>query len=96
MLVLVNLADADEAGQVLARVLHAVAQPIALGAHQVQVSASIGLTVFPEDGADPDTLLRHADAAMYRAKADGRNAWRLYRPDQGQGPEPRPDSPKPA
>lgn len=96
VLVLVNLADADEAGQVLARVLHAVAQPIALGAHQVQVSASIGLTVFPEDGADPDTLLRHADAAMYRAKADGRNAWRLYRPEQGQGPEPRPDSPKPA
>jgi diguanylate cyclase (GGDEF)-like protein len=74
----VNLADADEAGQVLERVLHAVAQPITLGGQAVQVSASIGLTVFPNDPTDPDTLLRHADAAMYSAKEAGRNTWRLY------------------
>jgi diguanylate cyclase (GGDEF)-like protein/PAS domain S-box-containing protein len=82
VLVLVNLADTAEAGQVLERVLHAVAQPIVLGDHEVQVSASVGLTVFPDDSADPDTLLRHADAAMYRAKEAGRNAWRLYRAEQ--------------
>ena len=82
VLVLVNLADTAEAGQVLERVLHAVAQPIVLGDHEVQVSASIGLTVFPDDSADPDTLLRHADEAMYRAKEAGRNAWRLYRAEQ--------------
>ena len=78
VLLLVNLVDVEEAGQVLDRVLHAVAQPIALGGREVQVSASIGLTVFPDDSADPDTLLRHADAAMYRAKEAGRNTWRLY------------------
>lgn len=78
VLLLVNLADADEAGQVLERVLHAVAQPITLGGQAVQVSASIGLTVFPNDPTDPDTLLRHADAAMYSAKEAGRNTWRLY------------------
>ena len=78
VLLLVNLADADEAGQVLERVLHAVAQPITLGGQAVQVSASIGLTVFPHDPTDPDTLLRHADAAMYSAKEAGRNTWRLY------------------
>lgn len=79
VLLLVNLTDAEEAGQVLARVLQAVAQPIVLGTNTVEVSASIGLTVFPDDDADPDTLLRHADAAMYRAKEAGRNTWRLYR-----------------
>lgn len=79
VLVLVNLADTEEAGQVLDRVLHAVAQPITLGERALQVSASIGLTVFPDDDdAEPDTLVRHADAAMYRAKEAGRNAWRLY------------------
>ena len=78
VLLLVNLADAEEAGQVLERVLHAVAQPIRLGEHEVGVSASIGLTVFPDDPGDPDTLLRHADAAMYDAKEAGRNTWRRY------------------
>jgi diguanylate cyclase (GGDEF)-like protein/PAS domain S-box-containing protein len=79
VLLLVNLADAEEAGQVLDRVLHAVAQPITLGGHEARVTASIGLTVFPDDDADPDTLLSHADAAMYRAKAAGRNNWQSYR-----------------
>ena len=41
--------------------------------------ASIGLTVFPDDDTDPDTLLSHADAAMYRAKSAGRNNWQSYR-----------------
>lgn len=81
VLLLVDLADVEEAQQVLERVLHAVAQPIMLGDREVRVSASIGLAVFPDDAAepvDPDTLLRHADAAMYGAKEAGRNAWRLY------------------
>ena len=78
VLLLVNLADADEARQVLERVLHAVAQPITLGEHRVAVSASIGLTVFPDDAVSPEVLLRHADAAMYRAKEAGRNTWRLF------------------
>ena len=55
-----------------------MAQPITFGRHETRVSASIGLTVFPHDAADPDTLLRHADAAMYSAKEAGRNTWRLY------------------
>lgn len=78
VLVLVNLDAADEAGQVLERVLRSVAQPIMLGDEVVQVSASVGLAVFPDDPVDVDTLLRHADAAMYQAKEAGRNTWRLY------------------
>ncbi|HRP23177.1 EAL domain-containing protein [Thauera sp.] len=58
---------------VLARVLEAIRQPMQFGRDRVSVSASIGVTCFPEDDVDPDTLLRHADQAMYRAKQRGRD-----------------------
>ncbi|WP_288025361.1 EAL domain-containing protein [Thauera sp.] len=58
---------------VLKRILDTIRQPIQIEQDWVCVSASIGVTLFPEDDADPDTLLRHADQAMYRAKQRGRN-----------------------
>jgi len=63
---------------VLERVLDAIRTPIPLAGQQVCVSASIGVTLFPEDDADPDTLLRHADQAMYRAKQRGRNCIQFF------------------
>lgn len=57
----------------LARVLATVALPIQLGDHTVSLSASVGVTLFPSDDADADTLLRHADQAMYQAKEQGKN-----------------------
>lgn len=57
----------------LARVLATVALPIELGQHTVSLSASVGVTLFPSDDADADTLLRHADQAMYQAKEQGKN-----------------------
>jgi diguanylate cyclase (GGDEF)-like protein/PAS domain S-box-containing protein len=65
----------------LERILEAIAQPVDLGEHQVSVSASIGVTLYPVDDADPDTLLRHADQAMYQAKQAGRNRFHLYDPE---------------
>jgi len=44
----------------------------------VTVTASIGITVFPDDASEPDTLLRHADAAMYLAKRSGRAQYRFH------------------
>ena len=67
-----------EGERVLERVLEAIRTPIALASQQVCVSASIGVTLFPEDDADPDTLLRHADQAMYRAKQRGRNCIQFF------------------
>ena len=64
--------------RVLERVLETIRAPIALDAERVSVSASIGVTLFPEDDADPDTLLRHADQAMYRAKQRGRNCIQFF------------------
>lgn len=64
------------------KILAALDQPFKLRAAQVSISASIGIALYPADGATPDELVRHADAAMYIAKHAGRNRYRFYRPAQ--------------
>ena len=61
--------------------------PFAIGPNTATVTASIGVSTYPTDATDPATLLRHADAAMYRAKANGRNLCQLY--SHGTNPSPR-------
>ena len=51
--------------------------------HAVHVSASIGLAIFPDDGDDPDTLLKNADVAMYRAKDAGKNVYQFFAQEMG-------------
>ncbi|KQQ45744.1 sensory box protein/response regulator [Duganella sp. Leaf126] len=53
-------------------------RPFELKGHEVTVTASIGISVFPDDGADPDLLIQYADTAMYRAKEAGRDAFRFF------------------
>jgi diguanylate cyclase (GGDEF)-like protein len=60
------------------RLLAAFDEPFAIEGHAIRVSPSIGLASFPADGDTPDRLLRNADAAMYRAKENGRNTWASY------------------
>jgi len=62
----------------LARILALLAEPFDVGGHRIGVSASIGMTVFPSDDSDADTLMRHADQAMYVAKQSGRNRYHLF------------------
>jgi diguanylate cyclase (GGDEF)-like protein len=57
------------------RILAALDRPISVGGRSLTVSASLGVCVFPEDGRDLDTLMRHADLAMYAAKDQGRGRW---------------------
>lgn len=57
------------------RILTALDEPVVLDDHEFSVSGSIGLCVFPDDGRDLDTLMRHADLAMYAAKDQGRGRW---------------------
>jgi diguanylate cyclase (GGDEF)-like protein/PAS domain S-box-containing protein len=66
------------AAALLERVREAVLQPVSVAGQQVQVSCSIGVAVYPDDGADAETLLMHADAAMYRAKDLGKNNCQFY------------------
>jgi diguanylate cyclase (GGDEF)-like protein/PAS domain S-box-containing protein len=73
-----ELPQVEECYRVLERVMDVIAQPVVLKGVQVIVSASIGVTLFPEDHVDGDTLLRHADQAMYIAKQSGKNRFHLY------------------
>jgi diguanylate cyclase (GGDEF)-like protein len=75
--------DGDDAAiaNVATRLLAAVTAPIDVGDARVIVEASIGISVFPADGDDPDILIRKADAAMYSAKQSGRNGFRRYSND---------------
>ena len=70
----------EESRHAVERLLNQVCQPYALavGAGPVMITASIGATVFPLDGADAETLLRHADLAMYGAKQAGRNGYLFF------------------
>ena len=69
-----------EATQLAARIIDVLSAPYDLQNHHVVVGASIGVAVTPTDGSDPDQLLKSADLALYRAKADGRGAYRFFEP----------------
>lgn len=79
VLLLTDLERVEEHQVVVERVMDAINQPISISESiQVRVGASIGITIFPTDSDDPDTLLRHADQAMYQAKLSGRNQMCFY------------------
>ena len=79
-----SVADRTSLQLVAAKILAAVGEPMQLQGHDVTVTASIGIAVFPEDGADVSTLLANADMAMYRAKALGHNRANEYSSDLGE------------
>jgi diguanylate cyclase (GGDEF)-like protein/PAS domain S-box-containing protein len=76
-IILADLRHPEDAAHVAQKVIEAVQKPLKLGAVPVEVSASIGIAIYPVDGADAETLLRNADSAMYRAKDSGRNNYQL-------------------
>lgn len=84
VLLLTDVDSLEACGQALDRILLAVGKPVRLEQRDVSVTASIGVTLFPEDEADADTLLRHADQAMYVAKESGRNRYHLFDHDSDQ------------
>ena len=81
VLLLSDLDSPHECAVILSRVLQTVRQPVNAGGHVISISASIGVTLYPHDSADPDTLLRHADQTMYLAKQAGKNRYQLFDPE---------------
>jgi len=73
-----NLSEGQNASLLAQKILDILAQPVALEGHILYVSSSIGISIYPDDGASIDNLLKYADAAMYKAKAEGRNNFQFY------------------
>ena len=76
-IILAELHRPDDAIVVAQKILDAVQVPLTIGGMPIVVTASIGIALFPVDGVDPESLLRNADSAMYRAKEAGRNTVQL-------------------
>lgn len=73
-----NLASQQDAVQLASKILRALEQPCTLKGHALQITISIGIALFPDDGEDIFTLLKHADVALYRAKQAGRNNFQFF------------------
>jgi predicted signal transduction protein with EAL and GGDEF domain len=76
--VLPDLEGVGDCEPILNRLLKAVAEPIRLAGEVLNLSASIGVTMFPRDSADAEQLIRHADQAMYLAKGKGKNCYQFF------------------
>ncbi len=71
----------EEVDALARRVVETIAFPYEIDVHQIVIGASVGIAVAPDDGDSADTLLKNADMALYRAKAEGRAAWRFFEPE---------------
>ncbi len=76
--VLPNISSAAHAEPVVQKILQVFSQPFTVSQHDVFVSASIGVAVFPDDGADSELLVKNADVAMYRSKERGRSTFEFF------------------
>ncbi|MDO9422475.1 MAG: EAL domain-containing protein [Herminiimonas sp.] len=66
---------------IMPKLLESISAPIMIDGNELEVTCSIGFSIFPIDGEDATTLLKNADAAMYRAKEEGRNNFQFYTPE---------------
>ncbi|AZG35421.1 PAS domain S-box protein [Shewanella psychromarinicola] len=76
--VMENIQTMTDCEPILERLLLAASDPVVVGGVRLEVSASIGVSIYPQDGVDADQLIRHADQAMYVAKQQGKNRYRLF------------------
>ncbi|HEX5372678.1 MAG TPA: EAL domain-containing protein [Aquabacterium sp.] len=81
LLVLKGLSEIDVVAPLMVKLLDELQRPVAIDGHELVISASAGVAMYPEDGADFDALLQKADMAMYRAKEVGRNTYRFFNDD---------------
>ncbi|HUY03901.1 MAG TPA: EAL domain-containing protein, partial [Rhodocyclaceae bacterium] len=77
-IILPEIGTSEDAAMVAAKVIESCQQPYLIGGNELFVSASVGITLFPDDAADSEALIRNADTAMYRAKDLGRNTYQFF------------------
>lgn len=78
VILLPQIAAREDGERVAQKVLQLFNEPLRIGAHELRITPSIGLAIYPEHGTDTITLMRHADLAMYQAKSNGRNRLQVY------------------
>jgi diguanylate cyclase (GGDEF)-like protein/PAS domain S-box-containing protein len=86
---LIEIENLGGASQAMNRVLQAVRAPFMIGEHEIVVTCSVGCALYPNDGADPETLLRRADTAMRQARSMGGDCYYFYSADSGRATEER-------
>ncbi|HTR01490.1 MAG TPA: EAL domain-containing protein [Candidatus Acidoferrum sp.] len=76
---LLTLIDStNTANKVAGKIVEAIKQPINIGPHEIYVTASVGIAMYPDDGRNADDLIKNADVAMYHTKASGKDGFRIY------------------
>jgi diguanylate cyclase (GGDEF)-like protein len=88
ILIFADLAREKDVAKVARKILEACREPFACEGLELRVTASIGVALYPDHGQDVDTLAKHADLAMYRAKKGGRNNFQIFPPDRDTGGRP--------
>ena len=80
VVLLSEVTHAEDASITAGRMLQAVAEPHSIDDHDLYVTTSIGVSVYPDDGADAETLIKNADTAMYQAKENGQQSYQFFKP----------------
>ncbi|MGE3491256.1 MAG: putative bifunctional diguanylate cyclase/phosphodiesterase, partial [Vicinamibacterales bacterium] len=81
LILLSEVDHADDAGIIAEKIVQSVGEPHFVAGHELQLTVSVGISLYPEDGQDAQSLIMRADSAMYHAKKTGRNRVGFYRPD---------------
>ena len=80
-ILLADIACIEDAARPVRKIMHSLEKTFVVGGYELQITASIGISIYPDDSEDPGALFRFADIAMYHAKAKGRNVMQFYNPD---------------
>jgi diguanylate cyclase (GGDEF)-like protein len=78
LLLLTEITQKKNVTTIAQKILESIRKPFTIDDHEIMITASIGITIFPDDGDDADMLMKSADLAMYRAKEKGRDNFQYY------------------
>ena len=84
VILLSNLDEMKQAETMAQDLLHAIARPIQIDQHSLKITASLGISFYPRDGQDYESLMKSADLSMYHAKDNGRNTYRVFEPEMNR------------
>ena len=85
MVLLPRISGSADAGRIARKIIDCLIDPISCNGHELHITTSIGISIFPYDGSDAETLIKHADISMYRAKELGRNKYVYYTAEMNAG-----------